>query len=397
MSRSCDSCGVQDAGPRRSDRARSTLHASALVVWSLLLTSAAAGAANEGCDSWPAWQRFRQLYMSEDGRIIDASSPEQATVSEGQAYALFFALIGNDRHTFEVLLQWTTNNLAGGDLTSSLPAWRWGRQADGTWGILDSNAAADADLWMAYTLGEAARLWGQPSYEILGRALASRIVQEEVVSIPALGATLLPGPQGFVDEGVWRLNPSYVPLQIIRGIQRQTGQDVWNDVARTSEQMIVGSAPRGFAADWVEYRKGKGFATDRATAGGGSYDAIRVYLWAGTLAESDPAYSKLAAHFAPMIESVVRRSLPPERIDTQTLAMTGDGSFGFSAALLPMFRNAAMDDVERKQRARVEAQSLQSNRAYYNDALSLFGLGWLEGRYRFERSALLTVNWGQPC
>ncbi|WP_129647019.1 cellulose synthase complex periplasmic endoglucanase BcsZ [Peristeroidobacter agariperforans] len=397
MSRSRDTSGVQDASPRRSDKARGILHASALAVWSLLSTGDALGASNDACDSWPAWQRFRQLYMSEDGRIIDASSPEKATVSEGQAYALFFALIGNDRHTFEVLLQWTTNNLAGGDLTRSLPAWRWGRQADGTWGVLDSNAAADADLLMAYTLGEAARLWGQPSYEILGRALASRIVEREIASIPALGATLLPGPHGFVDDGVWRLNPSYVPLQIIRGIQRQTGQDVWNEIARTSEQMIVGAAPRGFAADWVEYRRGKGFATDRATAGVGSYDAIRVYLWAGTLPESDPAYSKLAAHFAPMIESVARRSLPPEKINTKTLATTGDGSFGFSAALLPMFRNAAMDDAERKHRARVEARLLQSNQAYYNDALSLFGLGWLEGRYRFERSALLKVNWVQPC
>lgn len=391
-----DRSSAHDAVPRRGSTAARIWRATVLTLVGLLVTNATVSVSNAACDSWPAWQRFRRLYMSEDGRIIDASTPEHATVSEGQAYALFFALVGNDPKTFQVLLQWTTNNLARGDLTRSLPAWRWGRHDDGTWRVLDSNAAADADLWIAYTLGEAGRLWSEPSYSALGRALASRIVRHEVVSIPSLGATLLPGPHGFVDEDTWRLNPSYTPLQVIRGVERQTKQQVWTEIARTSEEMIVASAPRGFAADWIEYRRDEGFVTDRATKGVGSYNAIRVYLWAGTLAESDRAYAKLGEHLAPMIDSVAQRSVPPERIDTKTLAMTGRGPFGFSAALLPMLRNAGLSDAERKHRARVEAEFLKSNREYYSDVLSLFALGWSEGRYRFERD-LLQVTWSEPC
>jgi endoglucanase len=363
----------------------------------LLLAGETALALNEQCDSWPAWKRFKQLYLSEDGRVIDASSPQQVTVSEGQAYALLFALVANDPQTFNTLLQWTTNNLAQGDLTRNLPAWRWGRDDDGTWHVLDSNSAADADLWIAYTLGEAGRLWSEPSYGKLGRALASRILQQEVVSIPGLGATLLPGPKGFVEEQVWRLNPSYVPLQLIRGILRQTHDPVWGEIGRSSERLIIASAPRGFAADWIEYRGAEGFVTDRATGGIGSYNAIRVYLWAGILAESDPSRARLARQLAPMVDNAAGRSAPAEEVDTNRLVMTGYGPPGFSAALLPMLRNAKLRDAEQLYRTRVQTESLQSDQAYYSDALSLFGLGWLEGRYGFGSSGLLTVGWKQPC
>ncbi len=88
----------------------------------LLLVSFGATAA---CD-WPAWQQFKQDYISDAGRVIDPSSPQKITTSEGQSYGLFFALVANDRETFDRLLTWTENNLAAGDLTAHLPAWLWG-------------------------------------------------------------------------------------------------------------------------------------------------------------------------------------------------------------------------------------------------------------------------------
>jgi len=46
---------------------------------------------------WPAWQSFKSGFISEGGRVVDANTPRKQTVSEGQAYALFFALVANDR------------------------------------------------------------------------------------------------------------------------------------------------------------------------------------------------------------------------------------------------------------------------------------------------------------
>lgn len=60
--------------------------------------------------TWPAWEQFKQDYMSEGGRVIDPSDARKITTSEGQSYGLFFALVANDRKAFDQLLAWTRDN-----------------------------------------------------------------------------------------------------------------------------------------------------------------------------------------------------------------------------------------------------------------------------------------------
>src|SRR5690606_6968162 len=122
-----------------------------------------------------------------DGRIVDFSIPEMHSTSESQSYGMFFALVANDRPAFDRIWRWSVDNLMGGKETGVLPAWRWGRRTDGTWGVLDPNAASDADLWFAYALFEAARLWGEPDYERPARALLERVAADEVADLPGLG------------------------------------------------------------------------------------------------------------------------------------------------------------------------------------------------------------------
>ncbi len=362
---------------------------------SMMMTDSALGAGVK-CEAWPAWQRFKLLYLSDDGRVIDASTEAQITTSEGQSYALFFALVSNDRKAFDLILRWTHDNLSASKLDKVLPAWKWGRADDGAWRVLDSNAATDADLWIAYSLGEAARLWNEMRYANLGAEMAKNILQQEVATVPNLGTVLLPAPQGFVSEQGWRLNPSYLTLSLLRGLARQTKEPRWNEIANSSEQIILDAAPKGFAADWIELPRG-GFVPDRRSRGLGSYDAIRVYLWTGMLPASDPARDKLLAALKPMLESVEKRGTPAETVDIQTLETRGEGPPGFSAALLPMLANARMTATLQAQRLRAAEGSLQNNQSYYSDALTLFGLGWLEQRYRFNRAGLLNVRWTPAC
>lgn len=343
-------------------------------------------------EAWPAWQRFKLLYLSDDGRVVDASTEAQVTTSQAQSYASFFALLANDREAFDLILRWTHENLSAGKLDQVLPACRWGRANDGTWRVLDSNAATHADLWMAYTLGEAARLWNEMRYATLGGEIARNILRQELALIPTLGPVLMPAPHGFISEHGWRLNPSRLPLSLIRGLARQTKERVWHEIERSSERAILGATPKGFAADWIEYTR-DGFVTDRRSRGVGGYDAIHVYLWAGMLPASEPSRDKLVDALGPMLDSVSERGTPPEIIDTQTLEMRGEGSPGFSAALLPMLANARMTAALQIQRLRAAEGSLQDNQSYCSDALALFGLGWLEQRYRFNRAGLLSVRW----
>ena len=170
--------------------------------------------------SWPAWDSFKQHYISDGGRVVDPSDARKITTSEGQSYALFFALAANDRDAFATLLQWTQNNLAQGDLSAHLPAWLWGKKDDNDWAVLDSNSAADGDIWMAWSLLEAGRLWKMPEYTRIGSALLSRIAREEVTTVPGLGSMLLPGKVGFADSPTWRFNPSYFPPQLAQYFTR---------------------------------------------------------------------------------------------------------------------------------------------------------------------------------
>lgn len=366
------------------------------VVLATAFLAVAARAQDATCAAWPEWQAFKRLYLSTDGRVIDASTRDSLTVSEGQAYAMTFALIGNDRDGFARTLAWTRDNLAGGSLERTLPAWKWGRAEDGKWAVLDRNSASDADLWMAYALTQAGTLWHDAEYKQLGQGMSQLILREEVGLVPGLGATVLPGPRGFVAAGSWRLSASYVPVQVLRTLQRGSDASLWSSVLDSSYHVIVGSSPRGFAADWIRYRQGEGFSADPDSHGVGSYNAIRVYLWAGMLDEADPLAASLIRQLKPMANAAAQH-LPPESIDTDTLESHGQPPVGFLAAVSPLLMRLKLTDAVATYRKRIETESLQDNRHYYSDALTLFGLGWLEGRYRFDRHGDLRVRWNGSC
>jgi endo-1,4-beta-D-glucanase Y len=371
----------------------------------------ASGSALASRCAWPDWESFKQSTLSDDGRVIDHSTPQQATVSEGQAYALFFALVANDRPTFDRVLNWTQNNLAQGDLTTHLPAWIWGRleakdmasdskSQTPTWGVIDSNPASDADLWMAYTLLEAGRLWHERSYTAIGTVLARTILAKETVVLPGLGRTLLPGPVGFhPHEDVWRLNPSYVPLQVMRQlVVALPQQGEWTPVYDSSVKLITDTAPHGFSPDWVTYRRGQGFQSDEASKAESAYNAIRVYLWAGMLAVDAPSRAAVLATFRPMLDFVSAHGFPPERVDTQTgVVGSHAGNAGFSAAVAPYLAALGHDDLTQAQVQRTRSLGHEAPLGYYSQVLALFGLGYLDGLYRFDANGTVVPAWTSTC
>ncbi|HKT97886.1 MAG TPA: cellulose synthase complex periplasmic endoglucanase BcsZ [Paraburkholderia sp.] len=421
-------------------------------------TSAAAGAGDVGgaakataapsaqaaACAWPDWNTFKHDLLSADGRVVDASTPRLVTVSEGQSYALFFALVANDRASFDKVLTWTENNLAQGDLATHLPAWIWGRTdigedgaalstssasatsgasaaatgsaasgAGGThaqkpaWGVIDTSSASDADLWIAYTLLEAGRLWNVRRYTALGMLMARNIVRQESAELPGLGRTVLPGPTGFTpDKSTWRLNPSYVPLQLMRrfalALQAAPEGPEWKAMLASSAKLVNDTAPRGYAPDWVEYRArsgGKGtFAPDAQSHAESAYNAIRVYLWAGMLAHDDPLRSATLATFAPVSAFVAAHGFPPERVDTQTGAPgPSEGNGGFSAAVAPYLSALGRTDLADAQVARSRALAQKSPPGYYSSVLMLFGLGYLQGLYHFDAQGRVAPAWTTRC
>lgn len=337
-----------------------------------------------------SWKAFEAQFIQKDGRVISDDGARSHTYSEGQAYALFFALIGNDRPAFARILAWTQNNLCQGDLSQNLPAWLWGLQDSQQWGVIDANAASDADVWIAYTLLQAGRFWKQPSYTTLGKALAQLIVAKECTEVPGLGLTLLPGPVGFAKEGKFKLNASYSPLQLLQALAQVDSR--WNAIAQSSWKVITGSSPRGICADWIWF-DGTQFSqdVDGEAQGRGGYNAIRTYLWAGMLHTSSTFYQPQLQLLAPMAQLVQDRGTPPEFIDPWTLAVQGDGPAGFSAALLPFLQAQSRTQALQQQLLRLQTQPVRPT-AYYEQCLNYFSDAWRRGSFAFDAQGQLRLG-----
>jgi endoglucanase len=379
-----------------------------LLLGFILSLVAATGGCRQG--PWTLWDSYSARFIDPQGRVIDHQGADRTT-SEGQAYAMFFALVGNDRPGFDRLLNWTRANMASGDLATHLPGWLWGRNAAGEWKLQDSNSASDADVWMAYTLVEAGRLWKVPAYSSLGHQMMGLIAKNEVVDLPGFGLMLLPGPTGYHHQNgqhiqSWTLNPSYLPLFVFERLAAEDPAGPWQHIALGIPGFLRQSAVHGYAMDWVNYVPGDGFypvgphPENNAEMPVGSYDAIRVYLWAGMIDGGDKQKEEVLGAIPAMSTYLVDHDSPPEKVSDLGIPMAQDGPAGFSAALLPYLMSYPGKEKPRaRQTIRLSMMKDHGtglygrDQTYYDQNLALFATGYVESRFRFGAGGKLKVEW----
>lgn len=354
---------------------------------------------------WPLWSRYSARFISPEGRVIDPDR-NSITTSEGQSYAMFFALVAGDSASFERLRAWTENNLAQGELSKHLPSWSWGKRDDGSWQVLDQNSAADSDLWIAYDLLQAGALWQKPEYTRTGKALLASIASDEVAQLPNVGPVLMPGRvELFSKEDHWTINPSYLPLPLIVAASHASPAGPWKEMAAALPDWLRRASPNGYAMDWVTYDAAKSSFSPAADPGNpsrsarGSYDAIRVYLWAGMTSKDTPGAAKLLEIFAPMARLMLTNPSPPETVRPDGNVLSDSSPPGFSAALVPFLTSSGDKTAAAAQLHLVTAEFdkqtglLGIPPRYYDQNLALFGLGWQEERFRFNPDGTLRVRW----
>jgi len=348
-----------------------------------------------GPGEWPRlWSHYSSSFMDGQIRVIDRDSGDRTT-SEGQAYAMFFTLVANDRTRFDKLLRWTELNLAAGSLAERLPAWLWGRSADGDWRVLDANSASDADVWMAYSLFEAGSAWSEPRYTRLAEQLAARIADEEVADVPRIGRMLLPGPRGFHGDGKYRLNVSYLPLQLFVALGEWHRDGPWKEIAEQIPALVRASSPNGFATDWIDVSEDGGVTPSSH----GSYDAIRAYLWAGMLDPESPSRAEMLQAMPGMARIVRTVRTPPAKVTAAGVVDDPKGPVGFSAALLPYLDALGERGLAREQWSRtrssidVDSGLLGRPPKYYDQNLALFAVGAREGLFWFDARGRLRTKW----
>jgi endoglucanase len=363
-----------------------------ILLCALLSTSASVSASSD----WPEWSDFVSRFVQADGRVIDITFERKST-SEGQSYGLFFALVANDRARFDSILKWTSDNLAAGQLGKKLPAWLWGLRDDGSWGVKDENAASDADLWIAYSLLEAARLWKAPDYADTGHKLLALIRRHEIAQAGSAGPVLLPGPVGFqLDKGRFWLNPSYYPDFMFRYLAAIDPKGPWQAVWDSYHRMTPKVFSAGVAPDLFVVDSTGRVMPDTQREPSGSYDAIRVYLWAGMSGRSSQDTVKMLSAYAALIRQF---GAPPEKVNPVTAVATKSdySPIGYSGAVLPFLSALGDKSTLEKQHDRVRTALLRARQGepanYYDQVLILFGKGWLDGQYRFDDQGRLQPKW----
>ncbi|MBT8515613.1 cellulase [Polynucleobacter paneuropaeus] len=361
--------------------------------------------AANGCENqnWVLWETFKSNFIKSNGRVVAGSSPELQSHSEGQAYAMVFSLVANDPKTFESIWRWTIENLAYNNLETKLPAWSWGKSSDSSWKVLDENSASDADLWLAYALLEAGRLWHRNEYIRDANHILMNVKQKSIVSLPGFGKMLLPGPIGFATTpNLWQLNPSYLPIPVLRRLAINDKPGPWSELANNTAKMIAAASPKGLAPDWIDYQSlpdhSGYFLTDPNKGDAGSYDAIRVYLWAGMTPAQDSLATPIMNSINGMQKYLASKNIPPEIVNTNLDNGSGVAPLGFSAALLPYLHASGKNELLRLQLERAQLiQDTKQSSGYYDYVLGLFGLGWYEKRYHFSSNGQLSLNWNLAC
>lgn len=189
------------------------------------------------------WGDYARRSIRCSGRVVDRAGG-RITTSEGQAYAMVQAVWADDRASFERIRRWSIDHLQGGDPTR-LPAWKWHRGA-----VVDPQPAADADVWMAWSLLLAAEKWQHRAYHDQARALMMAIWQQEV-AVVSDRRVLLPGPWAS-DTDPTRLNPSYFLPFAWRAFAVADPAHPWGELIDDAYAILADAGVEGrLAPDWL--------------------------------------------------------------------------------------------------------------------------------------------------
>lgn len=269
-------------------------------------------AALAACAADSDWETFRHNFVEADGRVVDAGQG-RISHSEGQGFAMLFAVHYGDRETFDRLWQWTRRNLQVRD--DALLAWKWEAQG----GVTDRNNAADADVLVAWALLRAADKWRQQEYEAAGRRIAQDVRKKLLRRAPQ-GLVLLPGLAGFDTPEGMTINLSYWVFPAFRDFARADPAPEWEELSKTGIAILQYShfGRWRLPPDWLKLG-------ERVVPGGPAperfgYDAVRIpiyLLWSRheTDALINP-YRDFWGHFAGARDLPAWTNLKDDSIDS---------------------------------------------------------------------------------
>jgi len=200
------------------------------------------------------WAEYKATFVQADGRVIDIRQ-NGISHSESQGYGLLNSVLFDDLKAFQIIWQWTRNNLQG--RKDNLFPWAWGKRSNNQWGIIDYNNATDGDILVAYALIKAAVKWQRQDY----RSEGQKIIEGIRKHLPATWKNrtyLLPAYYGFQNDDRLVLNPSYLIVSAYRDFAEVDDRNFWKKIYDDSLDLIQNSTfgELRLHPDWISLNNG---------------------------------------------------------------------------------------------------------------------------------------------
>ncbi|SDX96566.1 endoglucanase [Modestobacter sp. DSM 44400] len=310
------------------------------------------------------WRVYKQTYLEKGtSRTIDRQS-DGITTSEGESYTLLRSVWTDDLQTFTDSWQWTKDNLQRDDF---LLAWKFGRRADGSYGIQNAagggNTATDADVDTAFALLMAYSRWKQDVFLYDALPLITSIWEKEVVSVDGAPVLVANDLERFNPVRLV-LNPSYFAPYAYRVFAKVDPAHDWlglvdNSYAilqTLSQQPLDADRSAGLPPDWVVLNRLNGefsSASDTLTTRF-SYDALRLpwrlaldYRWYGEergrqLLDREAVLARQWTANHRLVAAYNRDGTPA--VDYGSPAMYG-GAMGYFAVVQPALADEVYTDA----------------------------------------------------
>jgi endoglucanase len=221
------------------------------------------------------WQRY-QTYFIRQGRVIDTAN-QNISHSEGQGYAMLFAVVAEDRQAFTQLWRWTKHHLQRSDYLFS---WKYVPcPSDDHQCVVDPNNATDGDILIAWSLLAAAKQWRQPTYGTEAINII-RAIREQTIRRRFGYQIILPGVYGFDTQHHTQLNLSYWIFPALKTFGHITGDLIWDEVYQSGLSLLH-QARFGIwhlPPDWVMLTK-DGLSLRDTVSQEYGYNACRIPLY----------------------------------------------------------------------------------------------------------------------
>jgi endo-1,4-beta-D-glucanase Y len=323
-------------------------------------------------DALKLWNQYKSSFVQPDGRVIDVWQ-NSISHSESQGYGLLNSVMFDDRESFQMIWQWTRNNLQA--RKDNLLPWAWGKRANnGLWQIIDYNNATDGDVLVAYALIQASVKWKNQEY----RSEGLKIIEGIRKHLPVRWKDktyLLPAYYGFQRDDKLILNPSYLIVSAYRTFAEFDDQEFWRKVYDDSLDLMQKSrfGKLKLPADWISLNS-TGISLWEEKNPFYGYEAIRTILylsWEKKSQYPDGIYD--------MLKIYEKQGYLPLYVDLQKNTISlDDAPAGFYAVYARAAEKSGQKQLSQKLFKTALEKAATEKNDYYSMTLLLLSIHTLE-------------------